>query len=228
MSVGGSSVLARVPLFAELTSEELDVLSACLRHRRYARGETIFLRGDPGSSLYIVESGRVKIVLSSAEGREFVLALLGPGDFFGELALLDGEPRSADAVAHETSQLLLLQRPDFLRFLDAHPRAAAGLLTVLSQRLRHDAEVLQDVAFLDVPARLARAILQLVEDLGQPSGEGTVVASRLTQAELAAMVGATRESINKWLGFYERQGLIRWEAGRLTVLKPDGLRKRIT
>src|SRR5437764_14479100 len=119
------SLLAQIELFSGLTEPELEHLSASLRRRRFAKGQILFFRGDPGQSLYIIESGQVKIVLTSPEGREFSLALLGPADFFGDLALLDGEPRSADAVAQEACQLLLLEREDFLRFLEAHPKAAA-------------------------------------------------------------------------------------------------------
>jgi CRP/FNR family cyclic AMP-dependent transcriptional regulator len=224
-SIVSPSDLARVPLFAELTVEELDGLRACLRRRRYGRGQVIFLQGDPGTSLYLIESGRVRIVLTSPEGKEVVLALLGPADFFGDLALLDGEPRSADAVAQAPSELVVLRRDNFLRFLDAHPRATVGLLTVLSRRLRHNAQLLQDAAFLNVPGRLARVILELAEAEGQPNGTAVIIPSRLTQTELAGMVGATRESVNKWLRSYERRGLIRCQRGRITVLNPDALRR---
>lgn len=219
--------LARVDLFAELPASELAALAACLRRRRFARGEVVFLQGDPGTTLYVIESGRVKIVRTSPEGKEAQLNLLGPGDFFGDLALLDGEPRSADAVTVEPSQLLLLQRDDFLRFLEGHPSVAQKLLAVLSRRLRRNAQIVQDAAFLDVPARLARALLDLAEPQGEGDPPALVVTTRLTQAELAAMIGATRESVNKWLGFFERQGFIRRNRGRIAIVNPAGLRRRI-
>jgi CRP/FNR family cyclic AMP-dependent transcriptional regulator len=227
VSVASPPVLGQIPLFAELATEELDGLGACLRRRRYRKGEVVFLQGDPGTSLYIIETGRVRIALSSPEGKEVVLALLGPADFFGDLALLDGEPRSADAVAHEPSELLLLLRDDFLQFLGAHPRATAGLLAVLSRRLRRNTLLLQDAAFLDVPGRLARVILELAQAEGRPDGNGVVITSRLTQTELAGMVGATRESVNKWLRSYERRGLICCQRGHIGVASPDGLRNCI-
>src|SRR5215210_7566178 len=145
------SALAKVPLFAELRCEEFERLSADLRRRRYPKGAVIFWRGDPGSTLYIVESGWVKIVVTGQEGQEAVLAVLGPGKFFGDLALLDGRPRSADAVAAEECELWLLGRDALVRAIEAHPRLALALLAALAARLRYDVELLQDAAFLDVP-----------------------------------------------------------------------------
>ena len=138
-----ASILAKLPgwsaLFSELPDRQRDDLAGRLRRRRYARGEAVFIKGDEGNSLYIIESGRVHIKLTSEDGRESVLNSLGPGDFFGDLALFDGEPRSADAVAVEESHLVLLERRDFLRFLSDHPSAAVALLAVLSRRLRGNA-----------------------------------------------------------------------------------------
>ena len=216
-----ASVLRSVNLFADVPTSGLEVLATGLRRRRYARGQVIFTQGDPGNSLCIVEEGRVRIVVGSDDGKELVLRVLGAGDFFGELALLDGEPRSADAVAQEACQLLLLQRPDFLEFLEARPKVATTLLAALSRKLRVTTQLTQDVAFLDVPARLARTVLSQAT-----AEDGQTQVCRLTQSELAGMVGATRESVNKWLGYYERQGLIRRQRGAVTILKPEALRRR--
>src|SRR5580765_1437557 len=147
-------MLAQVPLFAQLPPDELAELGTRVRRRRYTRGDTIFYEGDPGAFLCIVHAGRIKLSLTSPEGREIIIDLLGPGNVFGELALLDGEPRSADAVATEGTDLLLLQRQDFLQFLEEHPRLSIALLAELSRRLRRDTQLIQDAAFLDVPARL--------------------------------------------------------------------------
>ena len=223
------AALQNVVLFSEFAAEELEGLAGSLRPRRFARGECIFLAGDPGDSLCIIEEGRVRIALPAPDGRgEVTVAVLGPGDFFGELALLDGHPRSADAVGTEAGRLLLLRRADFLGCLEERPRMAIRLLGVLSQRLRHDAELVQDAAFLDVPGRLARVLLRLAEAQGQRRDEAVLLSTRLTQTDLAGLVGATRESVNKWVGFYERQGLIRCQGGQITVLRPDGLRARIS
>ena len=222
---GRAAVLAQVPLFAELAPTEIEALATCLRPRRYRRGAPIFFQGDPGTGFYIIQSGRVKIALTSPDGREVVLTLLGPNDFFGDLALLDGEPRSADALALDDCSLLLLTREDFLSFLDTRPQVSRELLAVLSRRLRRNAQLIQDAAFQDISGRLARLLLQLAEQHGRPGAEGVLLGARLTQSELAAMVAATRESVNKALRVFERRGLIRRQRGLITLLDPDALRR---
>jgi CRP-like cAMP-binding protein len=231
LSVSGgrapTTLLEEVPLFAGLDEAERGELNARLRRRRYRKGEMVFLRGDLGRDLFLIESGSVKICLTTEDGKEMTLALLSPGEFFGELALLDGEPRSSDAVAMELSQCLLLERSDFLQFVEEHPRVAHRVMEVLSRRLRDNNQLVQDAAFFDIAARLARVILRLVDSVGQPDGDGITIARRLTQNELAGMIGTTRESVNKWLGEYERQGLIERRNGLIRVLKPEALQKRI-
>ena len=217
-------MLSQVPLFAQLPPDALDELSTRLRRRRFGRGDTVFYEGDPGAFLCIVREGRIKLALTSPEGREIIIDLLAAGDVFGELAVLDGEPRSADAVATEVSELLLLEREDFKRFLLDRPSVAVELLSVLSRRIRRDTQLLQDAAFLDVPSRLARTILVRAE---KPSSGGLAITPRLNQSDLAGLVGTTRETLNKWLGSYQDDGLIRWEKGRVTVLDEARLRKRV-
>lgn len=221
-------MLAQVGLFADLSSAELIGLATLMRPRVYARDEVIYLRGDPGTAFYVLASGRVKIALTSPEGKELILRRLGPGEFHGELALLDDQPRSADAVATDSSVLLVLQRDAFRQFLAEHPSVATKLLSTVSNYLRRNAEIIQDAAFLDVPARLARTLLDLAggTDAGLPP-PGAVIPDRMKQAELASLVGATRESINKWLGSFERQGLISYDKGQITLLRPSGLKQRI-
>ena len=219
MAVSVSTVLSKVPFFAGVPAEELEKLATSLQRRTVRAGKAVFRQDDPGSSLYVIESGVVKVQRTSPEGKEVILTILGPGDFFGELALLDGEPRSADAVAKEDTALLVLERDDFLAFLDKAPEVATKLLAALSRRLRRTDQLVQDAAFLDVPARLARALLQL--------SESPEAATGLTQSELAAMVGASRESVNRWLQFYRRRGLIESASGSIRVLQPDELRRHI-
>jgi CRP-like cAMP-binding protein len=214
--------LAHVPLFETLDAGDLERLSAKLVLRRYPRASRIFFTGDEGTTLCIVRRGRVKLALTSPEGREVILDLFGPGDVFGELALLDGQPRSADAVAIEATQLLHLSREDFLRYLEDHPRVAIRLLGVLSRRLRRDATLVSDAAFLDVPARLARAILRLADT----RADGTVGTPTLNQETLAGLAGTTRETLNKWLGFFQDQGAVVWENGAVTVIDAERLRRR--
>lgn len=224
MAIVKSLPLATVPLFAGMDEVDLSDLSACLRRRGFDRGEVIFVEGDPGDSLFVIESGQVKIVLTSADGKEILLTALGPGDFFGDLALLDGLPRSADAIGLEAGQLALLHRRDFLRFLESRPRAVVVLMAVLSRRLRRNAQLIQDAAFLDVPGRLAKLLLQFV---GEAPADRPPIA-RLTQSDLAAMIGATRESVNKALRGFERRGLIRLERGRIEIVAAGGLREQVS
>jgi len=219
-------VLAHVPLFSGLAANELDSLGEALRPRRYARGDLIFQQGDPGDAFYVIENGEVKVVLSSSDGREAILAILGPGHFFGELSLLDGDPRSADVIAKEDCTLLALRREDFLAFLRAYPRAAEALLAVLSRRLRATDDLVHDAAFLDVAARLARLLLKLGDTHGRKEADGVVLGVRLTQEDLASMVGSTRETVNKWLKSWERQGILHSRGGILTLRQPGELRKR--
>jgi CRP-like cAMP-binding protein len=216
--------LLYVPLFRHLPATALEELSQNLRLRHFGPGDTVFYEGDPGTSLCVIQSGRIKLSLISTSGREVIIDLLGPGDVFGELALLDGEPRSADAVATESTDLLLLQRQDFLQFLEEHPKLSIALLAELSRRLRRDTQLIQDAAFLDVPARLARVILRLAE----PQGDSAVRATpRLNQTNLAGLVGTTRETLNKFLGMYQDEGWIRLERGRIFVLNEDALKSRL-
>jgi CRP/FNR family cyclic AMP-dependent transcriptional regulator len=232
-SIGGSAVvlrdlLAQVPLLAQLAPASLDGVAALMRRHRYAAGEVIFHQGDPGTALYIVEEGEVKIVLGSSRGDEVVLALFGRGDFLGELSLLDGEPRSAEAVATVPSALWILPRDAFTSFLTAQPQAALVLLAALSRRLRGADGRIHDGVFLDVRTRLVKLLVELADTRGRPGPHGVMVASRLTQGDLAGMIGATRESVNKWLRYYAERGLIRHERQRLIVVDPERLRAELS
>jgi CRP/FNR family transcriptional regulator, cyclic AMP receptor protein len=222
-------LLAQVGLFSGLTSDELEGLAALMRPRAYNRDEVIYLKGDPGTAFYVIASGRVNIALTSPEGKEIIIRRLGPGDFHGELALLDDQPRSADSVASEPSVLLVLQRDAFRQFLHDHPEAATKLLGTVSSYLRRNAELIQDATFLDVPARLARILLELASEPGSDAlpPPGTVIPDKMRQSELASLVGVTRESVNKWLGSFEKQGLINYDKGQITLLRPGGLKQRI-
>jgi CRP-like cAMP-binding protein len=221
------TVLRGIPFFSGLSDGELLRLDPALRRRRFRRSEVIFHREDPGNALYVIAAGTVKIALRSDDGREVILTLLGPGDYFGELAIIDGEPRSADAIATEDCETMVLPREAFLEFLAQTPDASLRLLQAMSrQYVRRLTDTVYDAAFLDVPARLARTLVHLVE-MRRDGQDGSIEIS-VTQTDLAAMIGATRESINKWLGYYERQGWLKRERGSVIVLEPEALIRRFT
>jgi CRP-like cAMP-binding protein len=225
-----TSVLARLPLFADLADAEVDRVRAAMRRRRYAKGRLIHAAGAMGGDFYIIESGRVTIQLPSERGEALTLRLLGPGDFFGEISLLDDAPWYGDATAFDACQLLLLAKRDFLTLLDTHPSVSRRLLTIICGRLRQSASFARDLAFLDIPTRLARALVTLVESEGwgwtgdRRPDDARVV--EITQSALATHVGATRESINKWLGYYERRGYLSRRRDSIVVLRLDELRSR--
>jgi len=216
-------VFKRSALFAQLSMEQLTRLAGLARPHRYGKEHIIFNEGEPGTALYTIVKGRVKIAQSSPDGKERTLALLGPGDVFGELALLDGGARSADAVVAEDAELLVIPREDFMVFVMEQPQVAMSLLVVLSQRLRHTNLLVHDAAFFDARGRLARVLLDLARAEGTAEPDGALVCPQLTQSELASMVGVTRESVNKWLRYYERAGTVTRRRGRRVVLAPQRL-----
>jgi CRP/FNR family cyclic AMP-dependent transcriptional regulator len=204
------ALLRRVPLFATVADAALDALP--VGTRRLAAGEVLFRRGEPGATAYVVAQGRVKISGDGRSGRELLLALVEPGALFGELALLDGQPRSATAAALAPTRLLTLHRRDVLALLRAHPDAALGLLGELAARVRRLNDSLEQRGALGLPARLARKLLEL----GDRAGE-------LSQQELGDAVGVTRESVNKRLAAFAEAGLLALRRGRVTLLDRDGL-----
>ena len=222
-----SSFLNGVELFAGLSERDLGLLARSMYRRRYARGQVIFTKGEPATLLYVVEEGRVKILITSEQGEELIIRVLGVGESFGVLAPLGGVQRWADAVAQTSSVLLVLQREDFLPFTMAHPEVATRLSSILDAWLRRLAELAGDEAFLAVEARLAKALLDLSNADSRPGEEGLVISPNMTQTELAGMIGATRRTVNKWLGCYQREGLIRCEEGHITLVQPELLRRRV-
>jgi CRP/FNR family cyclic AMP-dependent transcriptional regulator len=221
------NLLARVPVFASLKRVYLTELTTKLTTRHYRRGETIFHKDDPGSILYIIKTGQVKITTASLEGEEVILAILADNNFFGELSLLDGRPRSATATAMEDTQALTLHRDDFLDVIGKHAGLAADMLAALSERLRRANALLEDVIFLDLSTRLRRRLLELSEKHGLVTKRGTEIDLRLTQQDLANFVGASRVSINKLLGVFQDKGLIRIDKKRIVILRPEEMRKQI-
>ena len=221
--------LARIPLLRGVAPEALDQLARRLRRRSYHRGEVIFHQGDPGDTMHLVRGGRVKVVIPSESGDEAVLAILGPADCFGELAIIDGGPRSASVVAMEQVETLMLGRQDFLSFFRSNMSAAEQLVVNMARIIRRVNEDVADLAFLDLPGRLAKKLLDLADSHGEPidGGKGVEITVPLTQEELAGMIGATRPSVNKVLGWYEDQGAIQRRGRKIAILKPDMLRQRV-
>jgi CRP/FNR family cyclic AMP-dependent transcriptional regulator len=224
--MSGIDFLKRVPIFAKLSEAELKVLVGSLRRKNFAKGETIFHQGSPGYSLYIIESGRVRIYTLSMAGREISVTIYSSGDVIGELAILDELPRSAWAVAMEPTRTLLLHRDDFLRHARDYPEMALNIMAVLSAKLRYTTEYAESLACLDVYGRVAKKLLEMTRQHGVEREEAKVEV-RLTQAELASLVGSTREWVNKVLRAYQEQGLIELGRQRITVLDAEGLRERI-
>jgi len=222
------TMLKDVPLFAGLPDAELAVVGDSLSRRTFARGMIIFHKGSLGQNLYIVETGKVRIFLLSESGQEISVNIYGPGQAFGELALLDGLPRSAGAVAMETTVTLLLHRDDFLRYLQAYPGMVKSTLAVLASRLRYTTTYAENLAFLDVYGRVAGKLLELGERYGLPVPEGVEIDLRLTQGDLASWVAATREFVNKVLGAFRDHGLIKLDGQRIIVLDERGLKRYVT
>lgn len=220
-------LLSKTPLFAVLQEEDLEELAGATRTRTYERGDIICHKDDPGYTLYVIISGAVKISISSSEGDEIILAILTPGQFFGEMALFDEQPRSADAEAIQATEVLTVQREDLLRLLEKRPRMAiTQLLKLLAQRLRATDELLQDAAFLDIPSRLAKRLLDLASTHGEKTPNGIRINLRLTQQDLASMIGARRENVNRALAYYQSRGWLSKEGGHFTILNEPQLRQR--
>ncbi|MGZ8528236.1 MAG: Crp/Fnr family transcriptional regulator [Candidatus Limnocylindrales bacterium] len=212
--------LRRCALFAKVEDEILALCAATLRVRRYRKNETIFHQGDPGDSLYIIESGSVKIVLPSPEGQEgAIIATLSRGDFFGELALLDGAPHSATAVAIEPSEALVLRRDRFEELVETEPQLRRALFSGLVTELRRLTGHVEELHFLDLPGRLASRIVRLARE-SQPDATTDIRLDwPFTQSDLAAMIGGTRQTVNRLLADMTAQDLVRLE--RDTLVIPD-------
>jgi CRP/FNR family cyclic AMP-dependent transcriptional regulator len=222
-----ADALKNVPFFRRLSQKDVAALAKRLIMRRFGSGQIIFHLGDPAGLLYIITNGKIKISHASSDGQEAVLAILGNGDFFGELALLDDSPRSATAEAIEPTETLTLHRDDFLSFLDNNPLFARHVLNILAFRIRHLNNQISDIFFLDLPARLARTLLLLADQHGKPVDKGTVIELSLTQTDLAEMTGATRVSINKALGRFRRAHWVDVEGRKLTIVDPGALERLI-
>ncbi len=219
-----AETLAGVPFFSGLDAESLESVGRGMRTRRFRRGEVIFHLGDPGDALFIVMSGAIKIMIPSDAGDEAILATLRAGDVFGELAVLDGAPRSATATALEPTETLVLPRAQFRELLATEPAIRDALLASLAGELRRLTNHVEELHFLDITGRLASRLVRLATESGNEQDDGTVrLGSPLTQGDLAAMIGCTRQSVNKLLGMFTDDGLIRLDRDSIVILDLDGL-----
>lgn len=213
--------LGTVPLFSGLSPDELSSFAELTRERSYPRGSVILFENDPGDSLFIVRSGRVKVVLIGEDGREVILGVLGVGQHFGELALIDEQPRSAHVIAMEDSSLIVLRREDFRKRVESSPAVAWSLLAELSRRLRRADDKIGGLVLLDVPGRIARLLLDLSEESGSDQIEKS-----LTHQTIAQMIGASRETVSRAMKEFQDAGWINVDRRRISVGSRQSLEQR--
>jgi CRP/FNR family transcriptional regulator, cyclic AMP receptor protein len=212
-------ILRNHSIFGKLPARMIERLASYLRIQDVPRGTTIFAKGDAGTALVAVLSGRVKISIPAANDRETVLNVIHEGEIFGEIALLDGCPRTANAVAMSSCRLMMIERRDFIPFVHEHPEVGVKLIEILCGRLRRTTQQVEDLVFLNLPARLAKLLLRLVDE-----AEGTLPREiSITQREISQMIGVSRESINKQLRSWAQVNFVALKRGGIVVLQPDAL-----
>jgi CRP/FNR family transcriptional regulator, cyclic AMP receptor protein len=217
--------LLNCTLFMAMRPEEQDRLLAMALERSVRRGRMIFQRGDAESSMMAVLKGSIRISTGSADGKEVTLNTIRAGEVFGEIALLDGRPRSADATAIEDSDLLVIERRHFLPFLLSNQDLVLRMLAVLCQRLRQTSDALGDFVMLDLPGRLARLLIRLADDHGSPTPAGIRIEFKLSQRDIGTRVGSSREGVNKQLQVWRDAGWVSLDHGYITVRQPQQLRQ---
>jgi CRP/FNR family transcriptional regulator, cyclic AMP receptor protein len=219
-------VLRETPLFEALSEEDASALRSGIIDVHLDRGERLFTEGDTGDKLYIILTGKIKLTKAAPDGRENLLSVHGPGEMFGELSLFDPIPRTSSATAVTSAHLAGLTHDDVHQWLSTRPKVAMYLLQALAQRLRRINEVKADLVFTDVPGRVAKALLDLAERFGVATPDGIQVNHDLTQEELAQLVGASRETVNKALADFTARGWIQLSAKSVLITDADRLRKR--
>ena len=217
-------LLRGTPLFAALHPPELDQMLGFVTERRFPKGTAIMERGEGGSSMMVLATGRARVIASSAEGKEVTFAILEPGMTFGELSLLDGKARSATVSAMEDCLALVMERRDFLPLIRGNPDLALRLLALLGERLRYTDLALEELALLSFPTRLAKLLLKLGHQYGESTGRGLRIRLKLSQTDLSTLVAATRESVNKQLRAWRDDGIMDEEGGYLFIREVTRLR----
>jgi CRP-like cAMP-binding protein len=213
-------LLRSVPIFSELTEADFSSLAKVANRRRYPKDAVVFFENEQGDFFFMILEGRIKVTILGDDGREVILTLLGSGDFFGEMALLDNEPRSATAIAVEDTELLSLHRNDFQSVLTDNRSITVGLIKVLTGRLRRANHQISTLALLDVYGRVARVIVDMAREEGRRLKDGRIAFRRATHQEIANRIGTTRETVTRMLKDLERQGMIHIE-GREIIVQPD-------
>ncbi|MDP6125756.1 MAG: Crp/Fnr family transcriptional regulator [Candidatus Latescibacteria bacterium] len=216
--------LKQVPLFSGLNDQDLAALAQVTVSKRFPKENLIVLAEDEGNSLFVIVTGRVKVSITSEDGREVIFSLLSDGECFGEMSLLDGQPRSATVTAASDTDVLMLRRQDFLRLLEQVPQIGIKLLSVFTGRLRRADRKIESLALLDVPSRVVVTLLRLAEDQGKLTDGGILVENRPTHQELANMVGTTRETVSRVLKRLEQQGFIETVGRHLKLSELEALR----
>jgi CRP/FNR family cyclic AMP-dependent transcriptional regulator len=214
------------PLFAALDAEAAAALRATLRETPVPKGEVLFQEGEPGDRMYVIMDGKVKLGQTSSDGRETLLGVLGPGEMFGELSLFDPGLRTSTATALTDAVVLGMGHDQLGPWLAGRPEVAASLLQALARRLRRTNEAMADLVFSDVPGRVAKALMDLGEKFGTVTPEGLMVTHDMTQEELAQLVGASRETVNKALADFAQRGWIRLESRQVLILDVERLGRR--
>jgi CRP-like cAMP-binding protein len=218
--------LRTAPLFSALDDDAAAALRASMVEVRLAKGDVLFTEGEPGEKLFLIESGKIKLGHTAPDGRESLIAVLGAGEMLGELSLFDPGPRTATAVAVTQTKVLAMGHEALLPWLVGRPDLAVSLLAALARRLRRTNEAMADLVFSDVPGRVAKALLDLGSKFGEESAEGLLVHHELTQEELAQLVGASRETVNKALADFSQRGWIRIEQRSVILLDVERLERR--
>ena len=221
-----SQILDKVSIFANLKEEKLNALENCLINRKYTKGQIVFHKGDESGGLYIIKTGRIKVFLPSAQGEDVILTILSKDEVIGELSLLDGTKRSATISVIEDCEVLYLSRDDFLNFLSTNFDAVKNMFSMITKRLRDTNDQLEEAYYLDITSRIARKIIALSKQFGIEEKGIVRISVKITQKDLASMVGATRESVNKQLNLMKKNGLIDMKNGYISILNPDRLTRR--
>lgn len=219
------SFLKKIPIFAELNEDQLNRLSQVIIERQYRKNQILFGEGDPGEALFLLRNGKVKLTKATPDGREQILAFRSPGEIFAEVVLFDGGPYPATAEVVEDAKIGIIRNQDIERIVLGHVDIAVSLLKIMSKRLRQAQSALKDIALKDVYGKLASTLLKLAGDHGVESVNGTKISLNLTHQDLANMIGTSRESVNRVISEWRKEGILEGKRGEITLLKSEKLKK---